>query len=103
MCLRDSLKLSPRVISVEAYVPDKGGVVIEYRYRSGKGTMALTDLRVSGPNSDGRFQYVGAFMDSLDDPVTDMTRELASKCQADGYYVDQVLITRPSQRATLPN
>jgi len=108
-CIYDVLKLTPGITAVDVYVLDKGGVVVEYAYRGGDERPALTDLYISGPNAAGRFQYVGDFMDSRINPVSHMSEELASKCQADGYYNDQVFITSPQQRVemrrhvTLPN
>jgi len=95
VCLYKNLKAQTRITSVDVYVDAEKRVVIEYAFRDSNGDTATTDLFVSGPNSSGRFQFVGDFM-YPDNPLPDLVLPLGLKCHADGGYVDQVMITGPS-------
>jgi hypothetical protein len=93
VCIYEALKSAPGIIAVYVYV-SKDTPIIEYSYYKADGTQAIDDLYISlAPNSPGRYHYVGNFMDDLRDPVIDLQNYLASKCQADGYWEDQVIVT----------
>ena len=100
ICIYDTLKSSPGIIAVAVYALDEGGVAIRYQYSDRKGAVTSSDLYVGAPNGTGRFQYVGDFMNP-DNPVSKLTGELASKCQADGGYIDQVILTPASRRVDM--
>lgn len=95
VCLYDTLRAQPRITAVDVYVDARQNVVIEYSFRGSHGSSASTDLSVSGPNTRGQFQYVGDFM-YPDNPLPDLLPTLTQKCHADGAYVDQVMITGPT-------
>jgi hypothetical protein len=98
ICVYNTLKATPGIMSVDVYALDEDGIAITYNYHDRKGAVAIAELYVPPSNGSGRFQIVGDFMSTPDNPVNKITEELASKCHADGGYIDQVILTSPSKR-----
>jgi hypothetical protein len=97
VCIYEVLRSTPGILTIDVYV-SRGTPIIEYTYRKADGAQAIDDLYISlASDAPGRYHYVGDFMNDLRDPVIELQNSLASKCQADGYWNDQVITTNQPQ------